>query len=256
MSPAINFCSHSCVFCWRPIEYNLGVNFRTKDQPKDIIDGCLKSHKKELQGFWGNPKANKKKLKEAQKAKHIAISLSGEPTFYPNLPELIDEIKKRKMTAFLVTNGTNPSMLKKLVKHQPTQLYITLPAPDEKTYLHCCSPLIKTGWKKIMESLKLLKEFKRSTIRLTLVKGENMIHPEKYAKLIMKANPKFVEVKGYMFVGTSRKRLELKNMPLHSEIKKFASEIAAHSDYKIVDEKKESRVVLMMKEDKGMKLFH
>ena len=38
MSPAVNFCSHSCVFCWRPTEYNLGIKLGLKDQPKDIID--------------------------------------------------------------------------------------------------------------------------------------------------------------------------------------------------------------------------
>ena len=66
--------------------------------------------------------------------KHFAFSLSGEPTFYPRLPELIDELKKRNITSFLVTNGTNPEMLKKLIEHPPTQLYLTLPAPDEETY--------------------------------------------------------------------------------------------------------------------------
>jgi tRNA wybutosine-synthesizing protein 1 len=237
-----------CIWCWRDTRFTKDKWDFALDEPKEIVSNCITEHKKYLKGFPGNPKTNMKKYRK--EPLHFAISLSCEPTFYPKLPELIDEIKKRSMTAFLVTNGTNPSMLKKLVKHQPTQLYITLPAPDEKTYLRCCSPLIKNGWRKILESLKLLKEFNRSTIRLTLVKHENMIKPEKYARLIMKANPKFVEVKGYMFVGTSRKRLELKNMPLHREIKEYARQIALHSEYKIIDDKKESRVVLMMKEDK------
>ena len=130
---------------------------------------------------------DKKRYKEAQKPKHFAISLAGEPTLYPKLPELIKEIHSRNMTSFLVTNGTNPSMIKKLIKNQPTQLYLTLPAPDEKTYEKVCSPLARNQWKKIIETSKLLKKFKRSTIRLTLVKGFNMIKPEKYAELIDKA---------------------------------------------------------------------
>ncbi len=247
MSPAINFCSHSCLFCWRPTEYNLGFKFKATDEPKDIIDNCIKAQRKLLNGFWGNPKANKKKLEEAQNPKMFAISLSGEPTFYSRLPELIDKLKKRKIVSFLVTNGTNPSMLKKLInkKAQPTQLYITLPAPDEKAYVKVCRPLIKNGWKRINESLKLLKRFKRNVIRLTLVKNVNMIKPEKYGELIKKYKPRYVECKGYVWVGYSRKRLKQENMPLHREIKEFARKIARYSGYKIIDEKENSRVVLL-----------
>jgi len=135
--------------------------------------------------------------------------------------------------------------LKKLIKKQPTQLYITLPAPDEKLYLKCCRPLIKNGWKKINESLKLLKKFKRNVIRLTLVKDLNMVKPEEYAKLIKKYKPKFVEVKAYMWVGYSKKRLKLEDMPRRDDIREFAKKIAKYSGYKIIDEKKESRVVLL-----------
>ena len=247
MSPAINVCSHSCLFCWRPTEYNLGTKIKWADKPKDIIDNCIKAQRKLLNGFWGNEKANKKKLKEAQNPRMFAISLSGEPTLYPQLPELIKELHKRKINQFLVTNGTQPDMLKKLLdkKAEPTQLYITLPAPDREIYLKCCRPLIKDGWKKINGSLKLLKKFKRSVIRLTLVKDENMIKPEKYATIIKKAKPNFIECKAYMWVGYSRERLNIKNMPIHEEIKEFAKKISKYSGYKIIDEKKESRVVLL-----------
>ncbi|MAG72194.1 MAG: 4-demethylwyosine synthase TYW1 [Acidobacteria bacterium] len=251
MSPTINFCSHSCTFCWRPLEYKLDTKLKLKDRPKDIIDNCIEAQRKKLSGFWGNEKVNKKKLEEAQNVKHFAISLSGEPTFYPKLPELIKELKKRKMSSFLVTNGTNPKILKKLLekKAEPTQLYITLPAPDEEIYNQTCNPSIKNGWKKINESLKLLKKFKRSVIRLTLVKGVNMFNPEKYVQLIEKSNPLFVECKSYMWVGHSQERLDIKNMPRHEEIVEFAKEIEKNSSYKIIDEKKESRVVLMMRKD-------
>lgn len=249
MSPNVNVCSHSCLFCWRPTEYNLGTKLKLTDKPKDIIDDCIKAQRKQLIGFWGNSKANKKKLKEAQNPRMFAISLSGEPTFYKKLPELIDELKKRKITSFLVTNGTQPTMLKKLLekKAQPTQLYITLPAPDEETYVKVCRPLIKNGWKRILKSLSLLKKFKRNVIRLTLVKDVNMIEPEKYASLIKKYKPGYVECKAYMFVGYSQKRLRKENMPSHKEIEEFGKKIADYSGYKIIDKKKESRVVLLSK---------
>jgi len=249
MTPSLEFCDQRCVWCWRDIDFTRPKWKGKADDPKKIIEECIKEHLGYIEGFRGNERSDKKNLKEAFKPLHFAISLSGEPTFYPKLPELINELKKRKITSFLVTNGTNPCMLNKLVKNQPTQLYITLPAPDEETYLKCCSPLIKDGWKRILESLKLLKKFKRSVIRLTLVKNENMVKPEKYAKLIMMAQPKFVEVKGYVWVGMSRKRLELGNMPRHNEIIEFARKICENSNYKIIDEKKESRVVLLMRKD-------
>ena len=75
-----------------------------------------------------------------------------------------------------------------------------------------CSPLIKDAWKKILESLKIMKELTtmtRTTIRLTVAKDKNMILPEQYAKLIKIAGPTFVEVKAYMHVGYSKQIMEI-----------------------------------------------
>jgi tRNA wybutosine-synthesizing protein 1 len=249
MTPALQFCSNRCIWCWRDVDFTKAKWTGPIDDPKDIVDGCIKEHIKYLHGFGGNPKSNKKRYQESLKPLHFAISLAGEPTLYPKLPELIKEIHKRGMTSFLVTNGTNPSMIKKLVKNQPTQLYMTLPAPDEETYKKVCSPLIKNQWSNIIKTLKLLKKFKRSAIRLTLVKNYNMIKPEAYAKLIDN-NTDFIEAKSYMWVGFSQQRLNIKDMPYHPEVKRFAKEICKHSKLKIIDEKKESRVVLLMNKDK------
>lgn len=72
---------------------------------------------------------------------------------------------------------------------------------------------------------------------------------KEYAKIISKADPMFVEVKAYMWVGSSRERLEKSNMPTHSEIREFSEKLAEKLAWKIIDEQKESRVVLLMKED-------
>ena len=80
-----------------------------------------------------------------------------------------------------------------------------------------------------------------------------MVHPEQYAELIKKANPVYVEVKAFMLVGASRDRLRLDNMPRHEEVKAFSKEIAKLAKLKILDEKKESRVVLLGK--KKLKKF-
>lgn len=253
MTPSLPFCSQRCVFCWRDIAWTESSWKGKIDSPKILIENCIKEQRKILQGFGGNKKADKIKFYESQRPLHFAISLSGEPTSYPKLQELIMELKKRKITSFLVTNGTNPDMLKKLLKTKslPTQLYITLPAPNEKIYKKVCNPLVENGWEKINESLKLLEKFNRPTIRMTLVKDLNLTQPEEYSRLIKMANPDFLELKSYMWVGYSRERLEKEKMPSHAEIKEFAKKIAKLTSYKIIDEKENSRVVLLMK--KGTK---
>ncbi|RLE39199.1 4-demethylwyosine synthase TYW1 [Candidatus Woesearchaeota archaeon] len=248
MTPSLQTCSHRCYFCWRDIDWTKAKWEGPVDSPEEIVDGCIREHIKYIQGFKGTmDTTDAKKFKEALEPLHFAISLSGEPCSYPELPKLIDEIKRRKMTAFLVTNGTIPDMIKKLAKkHEPTQLYITLPAPDEKTYKKVCSPMIRDGWLRIMESLASLKDFECNTvIRLTLVKGINMFNPAGYAAIIKKYQPVYVEAKAYVWVGHSRERLGIESMPQHQEIKSFAEDLSELSDYKIVNEKKESRVLLL-----------
>lgn len=256
MTPSLHVCSHRCRWCWRDIDFTSPEWTGPVDSPKDIVDGCIREHTKYLQGFGGNPKSNPEKLDEAMKPLHFAISLSGEPTSYPRLPELIDEINSRGMTSFLVTNGTNPEMLKKLLNHQPTQLYITLPAPDEQTYLEVCKPSLRDGWKRIMESLQLLKQFTcRKTIRLTLVKDENMLAPEKYAELIKDIDADYFELKAYVYVGYSQYRLSIENMPRHHEILEFARSVASHACMQVIDEKSESRVVLVARQDNDSRIM-
>ena len=256
MTPALTTCTHRCVWCWRDIEHTEPKWKGKAESPKQIVDGCIQAHKKLLYGFKGNERTDRKRYEEAMQPMHFAISLSGEPTLYPKLPQLVDELKRRNITSFVVTNGTNPEMLKRLTRHQPTQLYLTLPAPDEKTYKKSCAPLVKGGWQKIMQSLRLLNKFKRSAIRLTLARGINMANPEGYAKLIKLATPNFVELKAYMAVGFSRQRLGMKFMPAHIEILKFAKKVAKAAGLKIISQKPESRVALLMKRDsKARKLF-
>jgi len=244
MSPAIFNCTHRCLFCWRNTNITYPKWIGPVDEPDVIMDEAIAAQKEILMGFGGNETANKRKFYDALHPKHVAISLAGEPLLYPKISELINEVKNRGMTAFVVTNGTLPEVLEKMA--EPTQLYITLPAPDKEIYEKTCQPLIVKGWEKLNESLSLLSNFSCNTVlRLTLVKDLNMIHPEQYAKIIDKSNSKFVEVKSFMSVGFSRERIAYEKMPLHNEIQEFAKKIAEESGYKIVDEQKESRVVLL-----------
>ncbi|MBS3102693.1 4-demethylwyosine synthase TYW1 [Candidatus Woesearchaeota archaeon] len=248
MSPTF-YCNHRCVFCWRDIDYTWPKWQGIVDEPEEIVDGCIKAHIEYLQGFKGNSKAVEQKLRGMEKPLHFAISLTGEPTMYPKLPEMIDYIKSRGMTAFLVTNGTIPEMVEKLLEHQPTQLYISVYGPNKEIHSKSSNPIQKDAWERLNKSLSLMNKFNRNVMRLTLVKGINLVDPNGYAKLIEEYGPMFVELKGYMHVGHSQERLERANMPLHEEIMEFSREVEKNSSYKIIDEKKESRVALMVKED-------
>ena len=106
-----------------------------------------------------------------------------------------------------------------------------------------------------MHTLELLPSLDtRKVIRHTVVKGYNMLSPEKYANLDLIAEPDFIEVKAYMFVGYSRQRLSIENMPSHMEIKTFAAEIAEHTGYMYGGESSASRVVMLSNKRKPQKL--
>lgn len=242
-------CYNSCQFCWRSLEHTIPKEVDAPDSPKMILEGFIEEQKEYLQGFGGNIKSNEKRFKEALNPRHVALSLSGDATLYPNLPNLIKEIHNREMTSFLVTNGLNPGMLKKLQKEQPTQTYVTLAAPNEEIYKKVCKPLISSPWEKLQESLSTLQNFDRGTIRLTLAKGLNMLNPEEYAATLKNLDVGFIEIKAAMPVGYAQYRLTQDSMPLHTEIRLFAKKICQKTNLKMVDEKQNSRVVLLMKKD-------
>ncbi len=249
MTPVMFFCNFNCLHCWRNFDYMLPGKRNDWDEPKSILDGCVEAQTEILQGFWGSDSANKNKLRDAMEPKHVAISLSGEPTLYPFLPEFIDEIMSRNMTAFLVSNGTNPGMIDKLLNHQPTNLYISFYGTTPEMYKRTAVPMIKDFWPRVLESLNTLGKFDCNTVvRLTLTKGLNFADPEGYSRIIEDSGAKFIEVKAFMAVGGSRRVLQYSDMPLHSEIQEFAATIEKNSSYKIINEKQDSRVVLLTRE--------
>jgi len=245
MSPSIPFCHQKCLFCWRDISITKTEWDEDFDDPKVIIDDCIAAQRNLLCGFFGNALVNKKKLKESQTPKNAAISLAGEPMLYPGINDLISEFIHRNFTTFLVTNGMTPSKLENLEK-EPTQLYISLDAPNKEVYNKLCQPQISKGWEHLNKSLDLLSSFNcRKVLRTTCVKDYNMKNPEEYADIIKKSNPDFIEIKAYMYVGSSRNRLLLENMPSLNDVKNFAESIGRLCDREIVNSASESRVVLL-----------
>jgi tRNA wybutosine-synthesizing protein 1 len=262
MTPVVDKCTQNCDFCWRVTPSDIGTTWNQVTVSKDevvpagvLMDAVLMANLRTLGGY--NPKAgarvSERMYEEARDPKHVAISLAGEPTLYPYISKLIEDVHGRGMTSFLVTNGTQPQVLSSMTL--PTQLYLTVAAPDETTYQSLCRPGIKNGWAKITESQELLQSVDCRTVnRLTMVTGRNMHDPYAYSKLIETGEPDFIEVKGYMFLGSSQNRLEKSNAPSHREIRAFSTKIAALTGYHMVDEQVESRVVLLSRSKQIKKL--
>ena len=207
-----------------------------------------------MTGYKGNLKANWRKFQEALTPKQVAISLTGEPTLYEPLGELIRAFHQKGLTTFLVSNGTLPGKLSKL-SQEPTQLYVSVCAPNEQVYKQVCRPEFPEAWAKLNETLGLLQSFRCPTVlRTTLVKELNMNHVDEYARLVEKANPTYIEAKAYMHIGFSNLRLGFERMPMHGEVKDFARQLAVKTGYKVIDEAPESRVVLLSKLEKAIQV--
>ena len=247
MTPAVCWCTHRCVFCWRPSEaYNETNMDNVKlDDPEFILENAILAQRDLLQGYKGiSDRIDMNQLNEAFNPNQVAISLAGEATLYPNLSGLIDVCTKKDMTTFLVSNGTQPQVIEDITK--PTQLYISVDAPNEKVHNKINLPQIKDAWQKITETLSLLPSIDTNTVlRLTIVKGFNDFDAQGYSRLIKMADPTYIEVKAYMFTGYSRERLTIDAMPTHEDIEAFSKEISLHSGYEIKDRKEDSRVVLL-----------
>ena len=273
MTPAVSWCDNKCLHCWRAIEHTVGNKMRASavDKPQQIIQSCVQAQKKLLQGFKTDPKSKKKQLskanqklyKQAQEPDQFAISLSGEPTIYPHIGELITELRKQNKTSFLVSNGLHTEVLKKLIKNNqlPTQLYISVNSSNEKDYLKFHRSQIRNAWKKLNQSLALFPKINKKTrtvFRINLIKDLNMSQKniQEFAQLIKKSQPKFIELKGFMSVGFARKRLGYNRMPYHEDVLEFARALATGlgEKYKILDQHYFSRAVVLGKDKKDLKI--
>ncbi len=258
MSPALFYCTQQCLFCWRAQSGDLQVtwnelNLPKWDPPEQIVDGILRAQQRILTGYKAHSRADPGKFREAQRPKHVAISLAGEPTLYEPLGDLIGELRHRGLTTFLVSNGNFPEKLANL-SNEPTQLYVSLCASNEEVFKKVCRPQMTDSWERLNESLELLHSFRCPTvIRSTLVKDKNMNDLDGYAKLISRAGPTYVEVKAYMHVGFSTLRLGFDSMPSHEKVRGFAEQLAEKTGYRILDEAEDSRVVLLSRLDKPIR---
>ena len=256
MTPAAVACDQKCVYCWRANEMFSGrqdLMEYANDDPVEVVQESIEAHLRKLTGFGGNPKIDQNKYEESRTVRHFAISLTGEPTLYKKLPGMLRELRRRKISSFLVTNGLHPEMIERLRDEDslPTQLYMSLDAPDEATWKKIDIPLIPNFWDKIRGTLKLMDGLKtRKVLRMTIVKGWNDFDISGYADLIRLAGKRvMIEVKSYMHLGPARKRLSQDNMLSYEEVSEFSNNIASELGWKVIDEAPNSLIALVAEED-------
>jgi len=259
-SPAGMLCQNRCVYCWRPMEFYdfMEMPANAVDDPETIVNNLMQERYRLMNGYFGNVKADKKKLNEAMMPSHYAISLSGEPTMYPRLPELIRYLKRLKNTKsiFLVTNGQEPEMLYKLQDEDalPTQLYLSTNAPNKKLFFMINKPKYRDAWERWWESLEFLsKANTRTVVRITLMRSYNgnLDLIQDFAEMLKRGNSHFIEAKSYMHVGYSTQRLEQSDMMEMDEVRLYANGLAKRmGNFAFMDESVESRVVVLQNNER------
>ncbi len=259
-SPAGMYCENRCVYCWRPMEFYDAMKMEPEQvaEPEQILRKLMGERKKLIDGFYGDSRNDKQRLDESLLPTHYAISLSGEPTMYPKLPELIKYLKSLKATKsiFLVTNGQEPDMIQKLQDEDalPTQLYLSTNAADYESFIKINKPKYDDSWERWNRTLDMLKDLDtRTVLRITLIRNYNdqkeMIPA--FADMFRRASPHFIEIKSYMHIGRSTNRLEHENMLEMSEVKKFSEEIAKQSKiFSIMDESLVSRISILQNNER------
>ncbi len=259
-SPAGMHCENRCVYCWRPMEFYDSLKMEPKEvsEPEEILTKLMEERRKLIMGHYGDIRSDKQKLDESLRPSHYSISLSGEPTMYPKLPQLIKYLKSLKATKsiFLVTNGQEPDMIKRLSDEDalPTQLYLSTNAADYESFLKINRPRYKDSWERWNTTLEMLKELDtRTVLRITLIRNYNTSDEmiPALASMIKRSSPHFIEVKSYMHIGRSTNRLERTHMLEFDEVKHFASELASQSKiFSVMDESEISRIVVLQNQER------
>ncbi|XWS21064.1 hypothetical protein CRYUN_Cryun30bG0023200 [Craigia yunnanensis] len=206
-------CANKCVFCWRHHTNPVAKSWQWKmDDPLEIVNTAIDLHTKMINQMKGvpvsatdnlfdSPHVLQERLLEGLFPRHCALSLVGEPIMYPEINMLVDELHRRRISTFLVTNAQFPEKIKML------------------------KPITQ-------DSLKALKEKHQQTVyHLTLVKGWNTEDLDAYSKLFSIGKPGFVEIKRVTYCGSSAtSNLTMENVPWHSDVKAFSEALALKSE--------------------------
>ena len=226
-------CSNKCVFCWRHGTNPVGTTWRWQvDPPEMIFEGAKEGHYKKIKMMKGVPGVRAERFQEAMKIRHCALSLVGEPIFYPHINEFVAMLHREHISSFLVCNAQHPDQLAAL--KPVTQLYVSIDASNAESLRKIDRPLHRDYWQRFLRCLDILREKRfriRTVFRLTLVKGFNIDEEvEGYADLVALGLPCFVEIKGVTYCGTSTSAnagLTMQNVPFYDEITTFVEALNA-----------------------------
>ena len=249
-------CSNKCIFCWRHGTNPVGTTWRWKIDPPDMIfRGAKEGHYHKIKMMRGVPGVRAERFQEAMNIRHCALSLVGEPIFYPHINEFLALLHKERISSFLVCNAQHPDQLAAL--KSVTQLYVSIDASNAESLRKIDRPLHRDYWQRFLRCLDILYQKRltmRTVYRLTLVKGFNIEEEvEGYANLVGRGLPCFVEIKGVTYCGTSSSAgagLTMQNVPFYEEITAFVEALNAalkrkRLDYGIAAEHAHSCCVLI-----------
>ncbi|KAF9914420.1 S-adenosyl-L-methionine-dependent tRNA 4-demethylwyosine synthase [Lobosporangium transversale] len=215
-------CANKCVFCWRHHTNPVGTEWRWKvDDPEFILEGALENHYGMLKQLKGVPGVRADRFVEATQVKHCALSLVGEPIFYPHINEFVKLLHKKRISSFLVTNAQFPDAIASM--DPVTQLYVSVDASTKESLKKIDRPLFRDFWERFLDSLDALgRKGQRTVYRLTLVKDFNTDEIANYVELIRRGQPDFIEIKGVTYCGYGgASGLTMANVPYHTEVVRF-----------------------------------
>ncbi|KAJ0963309.1 hypothetical protein J5N97_028431 [Dioscorea zingiberensis] len=246
-------CANKCVFCWRHHSNPVGKSWRWKmDDALEIVNGAIDQHTKMIKQMKGVPGVKQEQLLEGLSPRHCALSLVGEPIMYPEINTIVDELHRRHISTFLVTNAQFPERIE--ILKPVTQLYVSVDAASKESLKAIDRPLFGDFWERFLDSLKALQDKEQRTVyRLTLVKGWNAEDVDAYSNLLAIGKPDLVEIKGVTYCGSSAtSKLTMENVPWHSDVKAFSEAMAVRSngEYEVACEHVHSCCVLLAKVDK------
>ncbi|RMZ77660.1 hypothetical protein DV738_g4262, partial [Chaetothyriales sp. CBS 135597] len=234
-TPALS-CSNKCVFCWRHGTNPVSTTWRWQvDDPRLIFEGAKEGHYKKIKMMRGVPGVRSERFQDAMRIRHCALSLVGEPIFYPRINEFVGLLHGERISSFLVCNAQHPQQLQSL--QRVTQLYVSIDASNRDSLRKIDRPLHRDFWERFNTCLDIVREkrfVQRTVYRLTLVKGFNVEdEAEGYAALVAKGLPCFIEVKGVTYCGTSTATgagLTMQNVPFYEEVVQFVEALNAALD--------------------------
>lgn len=234
-------CSNKCVFCWRHGTNPVSTTWRWQvDDPETIFEGAKAGHYKKIKMMRGVPGVRAQRFEEAMRIRHCALSLVGEPIFYPRINEFLSLLHNEHISSFLVCNAQHPAQLATL--NRVTQLYVSIDASNKDSLRKIDRPLHRDFWERFQSCLAILREkrfVQRTVFRLTLVKGFNVEDEVSgYADLVASGLPCFVEVKGVTYCGTTSAAgagLTMANVPFYSEVVDFVKALDAELEKRGLD---------------------